>query len=231
MLEVKNIRVYDLCESILASGYAMLTDYDDKELMHSIHELEKAIVEDGIEKAVKENKHLKRALRLVLASKNSKTVKSHDNYLKGIHVAFDLKYTQYITKQFQRYHWFEYVSSSSLMHKITKMDFDKCCNEYVTQETIDNMKKYIVEYNGLWEDGKTPDEETAYKAFMKVISNCPMGTELFVRVSTNYKQLQTIYYQRRNHKLKEDWGAFCKFIESLPLAEYLILGKEVENAD
>jgi hypothetical protein len=64
---------------------------------------------------------------------------------------------------------------------------------------------------------------------MQIISECPMGTELFVRISTNYKQLQTIYYQRKNHKLKEDWGEFCKFVENLPYAKELILGEDIED--
>ena len=40
-----------------------------------------------------------------------------------------------------------------------------------------------------------------------------------------------MYFQRKDHRLKEDWGTFCEFVKKLPLADYLILGKEVENAD
>jgi hypothetical protein len=60
---------------------------------------------------------------------------------------------------------------------------------------------------------------------MKCISDCPMGLELFMRVSTNYKQLQTIYFQRKHHRLREDWGAFIEFIEKLPYAKELIIGE------
>lgn len=193
MLEINNVKVYDLEESIIACRNAMrLTppEYTKEEFEAS----------------------LERAKKLVQASKNS-NVKCHDNYLTGIRVSFDLKYTQYITKQFQRYHWLDYVSSSSLMHRITKMDFDTCTNKYVKQEVKDMMKTLITEYN----------ENPTYEKYMEIISNCPMGTELFVRVSTNYKQLQTIYNQRKHHKLKEDWGEFCKFVESLPYAKDLLL--------
>lgn len=193
MLEINNVKVYDLEESIIACRNAMrLTppEYTKEEFEAS----------------------LERAKKLVQASKNS-NVKCHDNYLTGIRVSFDLKYTQYITKQFQRYHWLDYVSSSSLMHRITKMDFDTCTNKYVKQEVKDMMKTLIAEYN----------ENPTYEKYMEIISNCPMGTELFVRVSTNYKQLQTIYNQRKHHKLKEDWGEFCKFVESLPYAKDLLL--------
>lgn len=106
------------------------------------------------------------------------------------------------------------------MHRLVKMDMDACFNKYVMQDAKEMMKRYIAEYNLVAETG---DKDAIYRAFMKVISNCPLGVELFMRCSTNYEQLATIYRQRRHHKLKEDWGAFCKFIEDLPYSKELIL--------
>lgn len=222
MLEFSNVKVYDLRESIISCRNAMrleAPDYNSEEEF---------------------NKGLDRAMKLVNASKNDNNVKCHDNFLTGIRVSFDMKYTQYISKQFQRYHWFDYVSSSSLMHRITKMDFSKCCNKYVSQESIDEVTKWINIYNNIlnnhieeyvFDTGKEKFHTSAYKdtiytAFMLVISNCPMGTELFVRVSTNYKQLQTIYYQRKHHKLHEDYNAFIDMVKSLPYAKELILSED-----
>lgn len=222
MLEFSNVKVYDLRESIISCRNAMrleAPDYNSEEEF---------------------NKGLDRAKKLVNASKNDNNVKCHDNFLTGIRVSFDMKYTQYITKQFQRYHWFDYVSSSSLMHRITKMDFSKCCNKYVSQASIDEVTKWVNVYNNIlnnhieeyvFDTGKEKFHTYAYKdtiytAFMLVISNCPMGTELFVRVSTNYKQLQTIYYQRKHHKLHEDYNAFIDMVKSLPYAKELILSED-----
>lgn len=229
MLEISNAKVYDLEESVIAARNAMRTEMPD----YNQEEFEKSFI---------------RCKKLTTASKNSKYVKCHDNYLTGIRVSFDLKYTQYITKQFQRYHFFDYVSSSSLMHKILKLNFDKCCNKYISQETVDKMDKLISEYNQMENDIKNSEippeytfklrggeiikssgDDALYYKFMQIISECPMGTELFVRISTNYKQLQTIYYQRKNHKLKEDWGEFCKFVENLPYAKELILAEDIED--
>ena len=220
MLEIRNTKVYDLKESIIACRNAMrldLPEYTDEEF----------------------EKGLERAKKLVQASKNG-VVKCHDNFLTGIRVSFDLKYTQYITKQFQRYHWFDYVSSSSLMHRLVKMDPNEMCNKYVSEACIKQLDEDIARYNRIaeWDDfhGATfvlrdgtklmtlSKSEALYWAYMKCISDCPMGMELFVRVSTNYKQLQTIYFQRKGHKLKEDWGEFLKWIEGLPLAHELIIG-------
>ena len=210
MLEITNIKVYDLKESVIASGNAMRlepVEYTDEEF----------------------NKGIERMKKLVKASKNT-DVHCHDNALTGIRVSFDIKYPQYWSMEFQRYHFADIVTSSSKMHRLLKMDIDKACNEYVTQETKNNLKAYIKDYNdtvSLYEHSVNMESarNAVYKAWMKVISNCPLGLELFMRVSTNYKQLQTIYYQRKNHKLKEDWGAFCKMIESLPYFKELILAE------
>ena len=143
--------------------------------------------------------------------------------MTGIRVSFDIKYPQYWSLEFQRYHFADIVTSSSKMHRLCKMNIANACNKYVSDETIEQMEKLVDNYNYAVE--KDAEEGVIYENFMKMISNCPMGLELFERVSTNYKQLQTIYYQRKDHKLKEDWGAFCKMIEELPYFEELIKGQ------
>lgn len=197
MLEITNVRVYDLKECVIASRNAMrLTppEYTDEEF----------------------EKSLPRAIQLAKCGGGS----GHSNFRKGIRVSFDIKYPNYISPEMQRYGFLDIVTSNSKMHKLLKMDMDCCFNEYVTQESKDNMKRYIAEYNVV---AKTGDKDAIYRAFMKVISNCPQGIELFMRCSTNYEQLATIFRQRRHHKLKEDWGAFCKFIKDLPYSRELIL--------
>ena len=211
MLEITNVKVYDLKESVIASGNAMRlepVEYTDEEF----------------------NKGIERMKKLVKASKTT-DVHCHDNALTGIRVSFDIKYPQYWSMEFQRYHFADIVTSSSKMHRLLKMDIDEACNEYVTQETKENLKKYIKEYNTIANITPSEDwlvnmniEKAKYEKWMKVLSNTPLGLELFMRVSTNYKQLQTIYHQRKNHKLKE-WHTFCKMIESLPNFRELILGE------
>ena len=196
MVTITNVRVYDLIESVIASGNAMrLTpvEYSDEEFQ----------------------KGLKRMVRLVKSSRNT-DVHCHDNALTGIRVSFDITYPQYWTPEFQRYHFADIVTSSSKMHRLSKMDLSLACNKYVDMNIIKIVQGKIDAYN----------ENPNYTNFMEMISNCPLGLELFMRVSTNYKQLQTIYHQRKNHKLKEDWGEFCKMIEGLPYFDELILGKE-----
>ncbi|MGL5716517.1 MAG: hypothetical protein ACRCXX_14370 [Cetobacterium sp.] len=60
------------------------------------------------------------------------------------------------------------------------------------------------------------EKVTMYELYMRILSNCPQGLMKTMRVSTSYLQLKTIYLQRRHHKLKEDWGNFCDWCETLP---------------
>lgn len=201
MVEIANVKVYDLKESVIASRNAMrLTppEYTEEEF----------------------EKSLPRAISLAKCGGGS----GHSNFRKGIRVSFDIKYPSYFTPELQRYGFVDIVTSSSKMHKLVKMDMDACFNKYVLPERKSHMKFLIGQYN----------DNPTYEMFMTVLSNCPLGVELFMRCSTNYEQLATIYRQRRHHKLKEDWvDGFCKdFIEKLPYFNELIfvgLDKEDNN--
>lgn len=199
MLTILDVKVYDLFESVIASGNAMRlepVEYTQEEFQ----------------------KGLKRMARLVKTSQSG-NIHCHDNALTGIRVSIDLKYPQYWSMEFQRYHFADIVTSSSKMHRLCKMDLSRSCNQYVDSRVLEVMREKVEKYN----------QDQTYENFMNMISNCPMGLELFMRVSTNYKQLQTIYFQRKNHKLQEDWGAFCKMIEDLPYFKELILGEYEED--
>jgi hypothetical protein len=154
-------------------------------------------------------KSLPRAIALAKCGGGS----GHSTFRCGIRVAFDIKYPNYISPELQRYHFLDIVTSSSKMHRLVNMDMDTCFNKYVTKKSKDQMKELIAMYNN----------DKSYENFMRVISNCPQGIELFMRCTTNYEQLATIYKQRKHHKLKEDWMAFCKFIEELPYSKELII--------
>lgn len=151
-------------------------------------------------------KSMDRAERLGRAEPGS----GHDCFLKGITVTFDVIFPEYWSPQFQRYHFADIVSSQSKMHRITKFDILENCNKYVDKSIIENVEMYKNHFN------EEADPDKKYYYFMKIISNLPMGFEKRMRVVTNYLQLKSIYLQRCNHKLREDWGAFCDWILTLP---------------
>ena len=213
-MKIKNVKVYGLEESIIRSGYPMQTGEPG-----DIYE-----VDGGLLDFLDERNHT-RAKKLAKTPVGS----GHNNFLIGITVQFDLCYPQYWTKHLQRYHWFQYFSGQSLMHKLTAVkDVKSNCNRYVHFSVADLVDDLILAYNSdtlVFFGNKTDyifKYESKEELFHAIISNCPMGYELWIPVTTNYLQLKTMYFQRKNHKL-EDWKEFCSFIESLPMAKKLIL--------
>lgn len=122
----------------------------------------------------------------------------HDNFLNGIIVSFDLTLTNKAWVEAERYHFLDFISSQSTMHRITKFDISTQCNEYVDSKIIARLEE-------LKQEGD----------FLKIIYNIPSGFKLTAKMVTNYRQLKTIYGQRRCHRLPE-WHGVCDWIESLP---------------
>lgn len=152
----------------------------------------------------------------VLKLANAEKGSGHDNFLKGIVVQFDLTFTVKAWTEAERYHWFDIVSSQSTMHRISKMDYDKCFCEYVTNNTKAEMERLRKAYN----------EEPTPENYLYLLYNCPVGLRLTAAITTNFQQLKTIYSQRKDHRLPE-WRAFCRWIEGLPFSE-LITGKTMK---
>ena len=110
--------------------------------------------------------------------------------------------------------------------------------------TVDEIKKLVSRYYRI-KDSKVGAtfilrsgevivadySDALYYAFMECISACPQGIELFMRCTTNYLSLKTIYHQRKNHKLTENWvEGFCQnFISKLPYAREFIIGVNYER--
>lgn len=204
---ISNVKVYGLEESIKASKYPMSVDIE--------------LLSDSITPTV---------LNLGNAERGS----GHDNFLKGIVVQFDLKMTPKMSVEMERYHFIDFVSSQSTMHKIVKFDLDRAYIEYVDHRVVKIMKDKITNYNE-WIDNKetwnTSDEDrkrwkaTVDTKYLEILYTNPCGFQLTSRMTTNYQQLKTIYAQRRNHRLPE-WQTFCDWIETLPMFKELCLRGE-----
>ena len=198
-MRVENVKVYDLEESLHASGYPMRTKTDWVE------------TEEAMLKRVK---NLSRAADWTGA---------HDQFLSGILVSFDLTFSNKAWVEAERYRFLSFVSSESTMHRITKFKLKEQCNEYVDPRIIDIVQKKINEYNRLSSLAE-PDkerEEVKKELYLEILYNIPAGFELTARLTTNYRCLKNIWRQRRDHRLPE-WREFCKWIETLPYAKDLI---------
>lgn len=182
---VSNARVYGLDESIRRAKYPMAADAakPDESFTGSIQALAQADPGTG-----------------------------HDQWLTGVVVQFDLTVTVKMWTEFQRYHFADFVSSQSTMHRIARFDLDTSYIEYVDPAIIEQVKYLAKKYN------ETQDKED----YLRLLYSNPCGMKLTAGITTNYRQLKTMYRQRKDHRLPE-WREFCRWIEALPLMK-LILG-------
>lgn len=138
----------------------------------------------------------------------------HDQFLTGIVVQFDLSFTNKAWVEAERYHFLDFVSSQSTMHRITKFNLDSAYNSFVDERIIKIMKEKVDDYNS------TEDEEEKKVKYLEILYSNPAGFIITAGMTTNYRQLKTIYAQRKNHRLPE-WRAFCRWIETLPMSELI----------
>ena len=139
----------------------------------------------------------------------------HDQWLTGVTVQFDLTFTNKAWVEFERYRFAYFISSQSTMHRIAKFDLDKAYNEYVDKDVINIMKEKVKRYNS---ENLTPEEEK--RLYLEILYTNPAGFKITAGITTNYRQLKTIYSQRKYHRLPE-WREFCKWIETLPESELI----------
>ena len=101
----------------------------------------------------------KRAIQLAHTPAGS----GHDQFLTGMIAQFDLTFSNKAWVEAERYHFFDFISSQSTMHRLTKMDFDSVFNEYVSQQTREHMKELQEAYN------ENPTKENK----LKLLYNAP----------------------------------------------------------
>ena len=201
-MRIERLKVYDLEESLIASGYPMRTELPSR---HA------------------DEKDIKRIMNLTKASNGNG---AHGQALTGIRVAFDLTCTNKMWVEAERYRFLEFVSSQSTMHRITKFNLDEQYNEYVDPRVIGIMKEKVAIYNDLlecskiWPEHMTEEElEEARnglkRKYLEILYTNPAGFELTARMTTNYRCLLNIYIQRHDHRLPE-WREFCDELLKLP---------------
>ena len=202
-MKIENVKIYDLEESIIASGYCMRTKAEMKTIT---------------------DKDLKRCHNLSKASDHGNG--AHGQFLTGIRVAFDLTFSNKAWVEAERYRFLEFVSSQSTMHRITKFNLNESYNEFVDPRVIEIMKEKVDKYNELSAEiaklGETPTLRALLeRQYLEILYTNPSGFELTARLTTNYRCLKNIYIQRKNHRLPE-WRQFCEWIETLPYFEEFI---------
>ena len=222
-LNVTIINVYGLDQTQLASGFPMMAEYDERKFFDNLNNY------GALQKA---DERLER----LAACKGGE---SHDCCLCGIIAQFNLTAPRYFWQEWQRYHFQDIVSSMSTMHRIKSIiskavelrsniketgdeadllygDFIRA--NFAVECDIGYLENFFINANYAIEQ---LDE---IKALRYIKANLPEGLKLTARITTNYRQLKTIYHQRHNHRLAE-WRTFCNYYLSLFPHKKLIMGE------
>lgn len=196
---LKNVKVYDLEESLVASGYPMAVNAEMRE----------PLAQDW-----------KRGDSLITASRKNG---AHGQWLTGVRVAFDVTFSNKAWIEAERYRFFEFVSSQSTMHRITKFDLTEQYNIYVDKRIDDIMIEKVNRYNYLVENkeemlercSQTEYDKILKEKYLEILYSNPSGFLVTARITTNYRCLLNMYIQRKDHRLPE-WRHFCEELLYLP---------------
>ncbi len=192
----------------------------------------------GLDESIKRAKYPMSTIPSKLTNKLTPGIKSlaqsksgagHDQWLTGVITQFDLSFSNKAWVEAERYHFFDFVSSQSTMHRIIKFDLNDTYNIYVDWRIVDIIKEKIEEYNGLCDASSNVAPEDIQTKYLEILYSNPAGFILTAGMTTNYRQLKTIYNQRKNHRLPE-WRTFCSWMETLPHSE-LITGNDKEELE
>jgi hypothetical protein len=201
-MKIFNTDIYGLQESIVRSGYPMLTEVAETLPSAFSYEIEQ---------------DKKRALKLG----NSQVGSGHDCFLKGIIVQADIEAPAYWWPQWQRYHFADIISSQSKMHQLVNMNIASACHEYVEPDALAVTLYRLEEYKN------NPTDEN----FERLLANTPQGLELTAAITTSYLQLKTMYYQRRHHRLKMWNTVFVRWVMALPLFHQLCINSAINGRE
>ena len=172
---------------------------------------------------------LKLAQRLILAGNE------HAKFMRQIFVSVDISAPLYFFKEFDTYKVGTVANSTSTMHKLSAIPITKEMFEFDNPDLL--IDRYTVPHGGecetvfddyiddivdMCENLRLKFKETGdaayWRALIQILPNAYVQTRT---VTMSYANLRNIYFQRKNHKLKE-WSLFCDWIKQLPYSKDLI---------
>ncbi|WP_195251838.1 hypothetical protein [Romboutsia sp. 1001713B170207_170306_H8] len=158
---------------------------------------------------------------LDLAQRLIKAGSEHCKFLRQIQVWADFNMPLYWWSEFDTYK-FNTKNSCSTMHKLLNAKKGIELSDFV-YDKLDrqDIEKIVIKLNELRDRYL---ETKDYNYVIRAKKLLPTSYKQLRTVNTNYAELRNIYFQRKNHRLKEEWqDTFCKWVENLPYAQELIL--------
>ena len=165
---------------------------------------------------------------LELCQKLIRAGSEHCKFMRMIHVAVDTDMPRYWWSEADTYH-FNTKNSCSTMHRLLnntnpiQLSMFVSCNEDKEwwEDTIKRLEDLRLEYKKI--QTTTKDPKAMNRLLIRAKRMLPEGFLQMRTLDTTYAELRNMYFQRRHHPLKNEWGeAFCDWVEYLPYAKELI---------
>lgn len=166
---------------------------------------------------------------LKLAQKLIKGGGEHSKFMRMIHVCADIDMPRYWWSEADTYH-FNTKNSCSTMHKLLNNNNPITIDTFVICEedrewwelTVNKLESMRQEYKEI--QSTTKDSRQMNRLLVRAKRMLPEGFLQMRTFDTNYAELRNMYFQRKLHRLQEEWNeTFCKWVESLPYAKELIM--------
>ena len=203
MIEVKNIKVYNLARAVYSARNA-LNSWEKSD-----SDLEADILGDN---------DLSLAMKLANAGSDDR------KFLRQILVSVDITAPLYWWKEFDTYKVGTVANSCSTMHRIHSKEFTLAdfSWEHLDEPGL-QLLEAIIDY--LNHNRKLFNETKDKRYWHNMIQILPTSYNQLRTVTLNYEVLRNMYHARKHHKLDE-WRELCKRIESLPYSQ-LIIGEKL----
>lgn len=159
----------------------------------------------------------------------------HAKFTRQIFVSVDITAPLYWWKEFDTYKVGTVANSTSTMHKLSAIPITKEMFEFDNPDLL--IDRYTVPHGGecetvfddyiddivdMCENLRLKFKETGDAAYWRALVQILPNAYVQIRtVTMSYANLRNIYFQRKNHKLKE-WHDFCDWIKQLPYSKDLI---------
>lgn len=153
----------------------------------------------------------------------------HSKFMRMIHVSVDVDMPRYWWSEADCYK-FGSKNSCSTMHKLLNndnpitLDMFLICEEDIEwwEQSVEKLELMRKEYKTIQKT--TKDSRAMNRLLVRAKRMLPEGLLQLRTWDTNYAEIRNMYFQRRNHRLKEEWvETFCNWVEKLPYAKELIM--------
>lgn len=160
---------------------------------------------------------LKLAQHLVRASDE------HAKFMRQILVSTDITAPRLWWAEMDTYKIATTANSTSTMHTLIKepitTDMFECDLSYIVLKDIVEQCEYLRKRY------LDTNDKRYWRALIEILPQSFLQTRTW---TTNYAVLRNVYFQRRNHRLKE-WHTFCDWIKELPYGKELITLEDINE--